>query len=250
MNERIRTISQKESCCVNLFDGNDRVNSPVRTDDQSLLSGEDPKFSEEFCETERVSLLITPQEAIRQAIDEYIHYLCKNPINIQQIINKIPVDGPPQVSTQNIFFNLSLAHIKQISEPFRIILKIVHNFIYHQIKINETEFINLCDIMFIIKIGTIRDWKKNCCICKAKNIGDPNGWGGSYCKISIFRPCGHSICTKCIGKIKKCPICKTYIDKFIDPNDAFFSEEIINNLTKEVLNELIFIKHPEFASGE
>jgi len=44
----------------------------------------------------------------RKAIDGYIHYICRHPLSIQQVINNTVVDGPPQFindSSRTIFFS-------------------------------------------------------------------------------------------------------------------------------------------------
>lgn len=54
---------------------------------------------------------------------------------------------------------------------------------------------NLSDFLFLAKLGTIRNWKKICCICLTEDImGTTCGCG--HTEIAVFRPCGHAICAK------------------------------------------------------
>jgi hypothetical protein len=175
----------------------------------------------------------TPQYGIERAIDDYIHYICRHPLSIQQIMKKVSVDGPIYTSTESISFNLSMIHPKQSTQYLSTLIKdIVHKFLYDKINENTDD---LSDILFMAKAGSIRDWSKDCPICLEEKIGDPHGWGGPYCQIILFRPCGHSICTKCNRELIKCPLCRRTIIKFINHNHARFDKEIIDQLTNMVL---------------
>lgn len=168
---------------------------------------------------------------IKRAIDDYIHYICRHPLSIQQLMKRIPVDGPSFSSTESISFNLSMIYLKPSTYHLTKLIKdVVHNFIMNEINNN-----NDLDILFMAKIGYKRDWKKDCPICLTEKTGDPRGWGGYYCKITLFRPCGHSICTECNKDLTKCPLCRENINQYIKHNYARFDDDVIEKLTNTVL---------------
>lgn len=178
-------------------------------------------------------LIYTPQYGINRAIDGYIHYLCRHPSSIQQVMKKISVDGPPFASTESLGFSLSIIHPPQL-RPYldRLIRDTVHEFLYDEINKNT----NISDILFMARIGAIRNWSKNCPICLIENTGDEHGWGGHHCRITLFRPCGHSICTDCNKELTKCPLCRETIIKTIkNHNHVRFDNEIIDQLANIVL---------------
>ena len=90
-----------------------------------------------------------------------------------------------------VHLNLSMIHPEQsLFRLSRVIRDIIHEFLRN--RIDESS-----DILFMAKIGSMRDWTKDCSICLEDKIGDSNGWSGHHCQITLFRHCGHSLCTKC-----------------------------------------------------
>src|SRR2546423_668387 len=90
----------------------------------------------EYCDEDEIRrhLIYTPQYGINRAIDGYIHYICRHPSSIQQVMKRMPVDGPYTFSTESIGFSLHLIHPEQ-SRPYldKIIKDTIHEFLYNEI---------------------------------------------------------------------------------------------------------------------
>ncbi len=193
-------------------------------------------YAVKYCDGREITrhLIYTPSCGIRNAIYGYIHYISRHPASIQQVMRRIPVDGPSFSSTECIGFSLNLIRPKQ-SRPYldRLIIHTVHEFLYDEINTDN----NPSDILFMAKIGAIRDWTINCSICLEEKMGNARGWNDSCTRITIFKPCGHSVCTDCNRDLHKCPLCREIIIKTIEQNNVRFGDEIIEQLTDKVLNK-------------
>jgi hypothetical protein len=179
-------------------------------------------------------LIYKPRYGIKQAIDGYIHYICQHPLSMQQVMNKVPVDGPSTFSTDSIGFSLSMIEPKQ-SRPYldRIIQGIVYSYLRENINKNT-------DIMFMAKIGAQRDWSKDCSICLENKIGHQCSCKISctvYSQITLFKPCGHSVCTPCSQKLNTCPLCRAPIREKLQHHQPRFEEEILDYLVDKVMNK-------------
>lgn len=123
----------------------------------------------------------------------------------------------------------------------KIIMKTVWDYLYNTIP-NIQLSANLDDYTFLAKIGSIRDWTKDCVICLDEKTGHVCDCGHS--EIVIFRGCGHSMCRHpCFDEYKTkhntCPICKTKITKVFDNNNIWFPSESINKIVniKEMIKK-------------
>lgn len=178
-------------------------------------------------------LIYKPRYAIWKAIDGYLHTISRDPSAIQQIMANTPVSVPLRGGTESIFFNLNMAY-PQI--PFSsLLIDTIKNAVFEHIRSITTV---VDDITFMVIIGKQRNWKQNCCICLEERIGDHRGWGGSYCRIVIFRPCGHSVCERCFRDFTTCPLCRTPIASIINHQEPLWSAEIIDGLANKVCNKL------------
>lgn len=185
-------------------------------------------------------LIYKPRYGIKQAIDGYIHYICQHPLSMQQVMNKAPVDGPSTFSTESIGFSLCMIEPKQ-SRPYLdiIIRDIIHSYLYENINKNQNS-----NIMFMAKIGSKRDWSKDCSICLENKIGHRCSCSvscASYSQITLFKPCGHSVCTPCSQKLNNCPLCRTSIMEKLQHNQPRFEEEILDYLANKVINKAYII---------
>lgn len=79
----------------------------------------------------------------------------------------------------------------------RAIINNMPNFIINELtKVLENKTSdNIGNFEFLARLGLKRDWKSGCVICQTEDIK------GTICtcghtEITIFRPCGHSICTR------------------------------------------------------
>ena len=130
-----------------------------------------------------------------------------------------------------VHLNLSMIHPEQsLFRLSRVIRDIIHEFLRN--RIDESS-----DILFMAKIGSMRDWTKDCSICLEDKIGDSNGWSGHHCQITLFRPCGHSLCTKCNKELTARPLCRETIIKYIKHNYVRFDEAVIDELTNQVMSK-------------
>jgi len=69
-----------------------------------------------------------------------------------------------------------------------------------QIDINIIDPNFVSDVDFLYSVGMKRNWKESCSICLNNKIGDT--YGNGYTKITMFRPCGHTVCTQpCMRQI-------------------------------------------------
>lgn len=180
-------------------------------------------------------LVYTPEYGVKIAIDNYIHYICQHPLSIQQVMNKLPVDGPPLASTNTIYFSLAMIR----PEPgfltlTHLIKDCIHEYLYNEITNNHDDS---SDISFIIKASAIRDWTSNCSICLEDKIGVPLGWNDSCAQITLFRPCYHSVCSRCNNGLTICPLCRQPIIKFIEHKHPRFNDDVINQLADKVWNQ-------------
>lgn len=190
----------------------------------------------------RQCLVYKPRYAIKRSVYEYLHYICREPVSIHQIMNKESyVTGPPQSSTESIFFNLSFSHPKIPLDLFliRTIRETIHEIVYNTVLTSSDAYDS--DIVFIVKIGAVRNWKQNCCICMNEKIGDPCGWGGAHCNIMIFRPCGHSICQDCFKNFELCPLCRSPIMHTMNHRDPQWAPEVIESLTNIICDKLKYV---------
>lgn len=185
--------------------------------------------------------------AIKRAIFEYIADLCRTPASIQQIFaNKInhtsnPVPGPQPSSTYSLNFQLSMAYPSIINKYhlMKVMCESIRDYLYKTLS-TLVMTAETSDLLFMAKIGSTRDWAKDCSICLLGKIGDPHGWGGHHQRISIFRPCGHSVCeTPCYARLQlhhlKCPICRIPITKSFSHHGQYFSREIIDLIYDDIM---------------
>jgi hypothetical protein len=81
----------------------------------------------------------------------------------------------------------------QASKIFNVVKELVPDMLDRTITgdISESD----STLEFLYKLGKLRDWKSGCCICLAQKImGTTCGCG--HTEITVFRPCGHSLCAQ------------------------------------------------------
>lgn len=92
----------------------------------------------------------------------------------------------PSFTLMCIYPELPLYEVRELVEKIKPLGKIIKEYIGDK---------SGTDIEFLLELGKHRNWKKECAICLTEDIM------GTTCKcghteITIFRPCGHSVCTQ------------------------------------------------------
>lgn len=85
---------------------------------------------------------------------------------------------------------------------------------------------SITNLQYMMLLGSARDYRSNCAICKTNNILEP----------IILRPCGHSICsTPCMQTLSKnekinCPICEELVLKTFKTHDIIIPDSWKNEI--------------------
>lgn len=196
----------------------------------------------------------TLEIGIRDGIRGYFNHICLRPMEIQQLLQekkenkKITLSFPHSGSTYAPLFSLNTVY-PQIGSYFmhkfnEVIMNVVWDYLYEIIPTVQLSP-DLDNYTFLVKIGSMRNWTKDCVICLNEKTGHVCNCGHS--DIVIFRPCGHTMCKDpCYKKYKKkydvCPVCKNHIDKVFSNNSVWFSSKSIDGLVDIVKNKVGYLR--------
>jgi hypothetical protein len=182
-------------------------------------------------------MIYSRRYCVRKAVDNYLHYLSRTPITIQEIMTGAPVTEPWYRSGDSISSSIMSAYPAFLLIDARWVRETIQRVVHDCIRSEMGSVIN-DDVHFMIKTSAVRDWSKNCCICLETDIGIFSKWyQTSIRKIIIFRPCGHSVCGHCF-QFDVCPLCRSPIASYFEHQKPKWSMDVIERLTTEVCSQL------------